>query len=61
MRRNYLGEMRRGLLLTQGPGSILEFRVDDAAISVIFPGLELVLFNLFETLKDIKLFIKDLS
>ena len=27
----------------------------------IFPGLELVLFNLFETLKDIKLFIKDLS
>ena len=41
MRRNYLGEMRRGLLLTQGPGSILEFRVDDAAVSVIFPGLEL--------------------
>ncbi len=27
----------------------------------IFPGLELILFNLFETLKDIKLFIKDLS
>ena len=27
----------------------------------IFPGLELVLFNLFETLKDIKLFIIDLS
>ena len=26
----------------------------------IFPGLELVLFNLFETLKDIKLFIIDL-
>ena len=27
----------------------------------IFPGVELVLFNLFETLKDIKLFIIDLS
>ena len=25
-----------------------------------FPNLELILFNLFETLKDIKLFIKDL-
>ena len=25
-----------------------------------FPGLELIMFNLFETLKDIKLFIKDL-
>ena len=25
-----------------------------------FPGLELILFSLFETLKDIKLFIKDL-
>ena len=37
MRRNYLGEMRRGLLLTQGPE--FGFRVDDAAVSVIFPGL----------------------
>ena len=27
----------------------------------IFPGLEIVLFNLFETLQDIKLFIIDLS
>ncbi|MDA9598362.1 zinc-ribbon domain-containing protein [Candidatus Pelagibacter sp.] len=27
----------------------------------VFPGLELILFNLFETLKDIKLFIIDLS
>ena len=26
----------------------------------IFPNLELILFNLFETLKDIKLFIRDL-
>ena len=26
----------------------------------IFPDLELILFNLFETLKDIRLFIKDL-
>ena len=25
-----------------------------------FPGLELILFSLFETLKDIRLFIKDL-
>ena len=27
----------------------------------IFPGLEVILFNLYETLKDIKLFIIDLS
>ena len=27
----------------------------------VFPGLEIVLFNLFETLKDIKLFIIDLT
>ena len=27
----------------------------------LFPGLEIVLFNLFETLKDIKLFIIDLT
>ena len=27
----------------------------------IFPGLEIILFNLFETLKDIKLFITDLT
>ena len=27
----------------------------------IFPGLEIILFNLFETLKDINLFIKDLN
>ena len=27
----------------------------------VFPGLEVILFNLFETLKDIKLFIIDLS
>ena len=27
----------------------------------IFPGLEIVLFNLFETLKDVKLFIIDLT
>ena len=26
----------------------------------VYPGLELILFNLFETLKDINLFIKDL-
>ena len=26
----------------------------------VFPGLEIILFNLFETLKDIKLFIIDL-
>ena len=29
-------------------------------LSNIFPNLELILFNLFETLKDIKFFIKDL-
>ena len=27
----------------------------------VFPGLEIVLFNLFETLKDIKLFVIDLT
>ena len=27
----------------------------------IFPGLEVLVFNLYETLKDIKLFIIDLS
>ena len=27
----------------------------------IFPGLEIVLFNLFETLKDVRLFITDLA
>ena len=27
----------------------------------LFPGLEVILFNLYETLKDIKLFIIDLS
>jgi len=27
----------------------------------IFPSLEIILFNLFETLKDINLFIKDLN
>ena len=27
----------------------------------VFPGLEIILFNLFETLQDIKLFIKDLN
>ena len=29
-------------------------------LNSIFPNLELILFNLFETLKDIKFFIKDL-
>ena len=28
---------------------------------IVFPGLEIVLFNLFETLQDIKLFIIDLT
>jgi hypothetical protein len=27
----------------------------------VFPGVEIILFNLFETLQDIKLFIIDLS
>ena len=27
----------------------------------LFPGLEIILFNLFETLKDIELFIVDLT
>ena len=32
-----------------------------APLNNIFPGLEMLLFNLYETLKDIKLFIIDLS
>ena len=28
---------------------------------IVFPGLEIILFNLFETLKDLKLFIIDLT
>ena len=31
-----------------------------SSLSSIFPNLELILFNLIETLKDIKFFIKDL-
>ena len=31
-----------------------------SVLYVIFPGLELMIFSLFETLKDIQLFIKDL-
>ena len=31
-----------------------------SVLYVVFPGLELIIFNLFETLKDIQLFIKDL-
>jgi hypothetical protein len=27
----------------------------------VFPGLEIILFNLFETLQDLKLFIIDLT
>ena len=30
-------------------------------LSIIFPNLELVLYNLFETLRDLVLFVKDLS
>ena len=32
-----------------------------APIINVFPGIEIILFNLFETLQDIKLFIIDLS
>ena len=31
-----------------------------SVLYVVFPGLELMIFSLFETLKDIQLFIKDL-
>ena len=31
-----------------------------SVLYVVFPGLELIIFSLFETLKDIQLFIKDL-
>ena len=30
-------------------------------LNKIFPGLELILFNLYETMKDIVLFVKDLT
>ena len=29
-------------------------------LSIIFPNLEIILYNLFETIKDINLFLKDL-
>jgi len=32
-----------------------------SVLYVVFPGLELMIFSLFETLKDIQLFIKDLT
>ena len=32
-----------------------------APLDKIFPSLEIILFTLFETLKDINLFIKDLN
>ena len=32
-----------------------------APLSTFFPNIELILYNLFETLKDLKLFIKDLK
>ena len=41
MPNNILGEMRRGLIINQGPGCILDFRTESGAtISVIHPGLE---------------------
>ena len=40
---------------------IILFDTLKAPLINIFPGLEVLLFNLYETLKDIKLFIIDLS
>ena len=40
---------------------IILFDTLKAPLINIFPGLEVLLFNLYETLKDVKLFIIDLS
>ena len=38
---NLLGQMRRGLVINQGPGCIIDFRTEEGAtISIIHPGLE---------------------
>ena len=42
-------------------GIIIILDTFKSQLSNIFPGLELFLYNLFETIKDIFLFIKDLS
>ena len=42
-------------------GIIIILDTFKSQLSNIFPGLELFLYNLFETIKDIILFIKDLS
>ncbi len=41
MSKNYrLGEIRRSQVLSYGPGAIIDFRVGEAAVSVVAPGLE---------------------
>jgi len=42
-------------------GLIIILDIFKNPLSIFFPNLELLLFNLFETLKDIFLFIKDLK
>ena len=48
------------LIISLGALTILLDTIKTPLIN-IFPGLEVLLFNLYETLKDIKLFIMDLS
>ena len=40
---------------------ILVIETFKSHLIIIFPGLELILYNLFESIKDVFLFIKDLS
>ena len=41
--------------------AILLLETFKSQLIIFFPGLELILYNLFESIKDIVLFIKDLS
>ena len=56
---NILSYLLVGLISFAGIIIILD--TFKSQLSNIFPGLELFLYNLFETIKDIFLFIKDLS
>ena len=56
---NILSYLLVGLISFAGIIIILD--TFKSQLSNIFPGLELFLYNLFETIKDIILFIKDLS
>tara|TARA_Y100001970_G_scaffold193574_1_gene235232 strand:- start:388 stop:858 length:471 start_codon:yes stop_codon:yes gene_type:complete len=49
------------VLLISFAGIIIVLDTFKSPLSVLFPNLELLLYSLFETLKDLVLFIKDLN